>query len=168
MAAQRACDRLVSRWVIGKASSWTKKERNLPPGPGLHVVSGGARGADTLCENIIRQLGEGLRRRTRAEFKLGELDVTTIGFNGEALILADGLNLTIFDAQWQLDGQAAGGLRNQKMVDFGLDEVLAFYAVGSTCNPEAAGGTNDMVRRSLAAGVKVHAYEASRRAWRTL
>lgn len=42
---------------------------------------------------------------------------------------------------------AAGTYRNQEMVDSGLDQLIAF---------PGGRGTADMVRRSVAAGVKVH------------
>lgn len=166
--AARAITRLVARWVVGKSGNWEKKEKHLPPGPGLHIVTGGARGADQLCERIARMLGDGLRRGTPGAYEAGEIDITEYGMVGRAWILAPGLTIEVIQADWDRHGKAAGGIRNQQMVDRGIDEVLAFYSVGSVCNPDARGGTNDMVRRSLAAGARVHAYEASRRAWRTL
>jgi hypothetical protein len=51
-----------------------------------------------------------------------------------------------FPAHWNLHGAAAGPKRNQAMVDFGFDELVAF--------PGGA-GTADMVRRTRAAGIRV-------------
>ncbi len=49
-------------------------------------------------------------------------------------------------ADWAEHGKAAGPLRNQEMVDSGIGLLIAF--------PDGR-GTADMVRRSVAAGVKL-------------
>lgn len=49
-------------------------------------------------------------------------------------------------AQWALHGKAAGAIRNQEMLDSGVDLCLAF---------PGGKGTADMVRRCRKAGVKV-------------
>lgn len=49
-------------------------------------------------------------------------------------------------ADWQRHGKAAGVLRNQEMLDSGLDLLVAF---------PGGRGTADMVRRAKAAGVPV-------------
>jgi hypothetical protein len=49
-------------------------------------------------------------------------------------------------ADWATHGKGAGPIRNQKMLDTGVDLVLAF---------PGGSGTADMVRRARAAGVKV-------------
>jgi hypothetical protein len=55
------------------------------------------------------------------------------------------------EADWRRYPHAAGFIRNQKMLDLGVDEVIAFkrgfdYTLRS-------GGTEDMVRRAKGAGV---------------
>jgi hypothetical protein len=57
-----------------------------------------------------------------------------------------GINHTEFPADWKRYGKAAGAVRNQAMLDYGPDLVIAFP--GGT-------GTADMVRRAEAAGIKV-------------
>ena len=49
-------------------------------------------------------------------------------------------------ADWDRHGKAAGPLRNQEMVDSGIDLLIAF---------EGGRGTADMCRRAVAAGVRV-------------
>ena len=49
-------------------------------------------------------------------------------------------------ADWAVHGRAAGPIRNQEMLDSGIDLVIAF---------PGGRGTADMVRRARAAGVKV-------------
>ncbi len=51
-----------------------------------------------------------------------------------------------FRAQWSKFGRSAGPRRNQAMLDYGIDIVLAF---------PGGRGTSDMVRRAEAAGVPV-------------
>lgn len=51
-----------------------------------------------------------------------------------------------FAANWNEYGKAAGAIRNQQMLDYGVDGVLAF---------PGGRGTADMVRRAKAAGVVV-------------
>jgi hypothetical protein len=49
-------------------------------------------------------------------------------------------------ADWGKHGKAAGPIRNQEMLDSGVDILIAF---------PGGRGTADMTRRALAAGVKV-------------
>ena len=49
-------------------------------------------------------------------------------------------------ADWVKHGKAAGPIRNQEMLDSGVDILIAF---------PGGRGTADMTRRALAAGVKV-------------
>jgi hypothetical protein len=51
-----------------------------------------------------------------------------------------------FEADWERHGRAAGPIRNQQMVDSGLDLLIAF---------QGGRGTEDMIRRAKAAGVLV-------------
>lgn len=57
-----------------------------------------------------------------------------------------GIPCTGFMAEWGAVGRRAGPLRNQRMLDYGVDGVIAF--------PGGA-GTADMVRRAKSAGVTV-------------
>ena len=50
-----------------------------------------------------------------------------------------------FQADWDTHGRAAGPLRNQRMVDFGPDLLIAF---------PGGRGTADMVRRCAKAGIR--------------
>jgi hypothetical protein len=59
---------------------------------------------------------------------------------------ARGVQCIGFRANWDEFGKAAGSIRNQQMLDYGLDGLVAF--------PGGA-GTADMVRRTRAAGVTV-------------
>lgn len=54
-------------------------------------------------------------------------------------------------ADWTRHGKAAGPIRNQEMVDSGLDLLIAF---------PGGRGTADMVRRAEAAGIPVRRVEA--------
>lgn len=51
-----------------------------------------------------------------------------------------------YSAHWKEYGRAAGPLRNQAMLDSGIDLVIAF---------EGGKGTADMMRRATEAGVRV-------------
>lgn len=51
-----------------------------------------------------------------------------------------------YSADWKTYGRAAGPIRNQAMLDAGVDLVVAF---------PGGRGTEDMVRRAHSAGVKV-------------
>lgn len=71
--------------------------------PGMIVVHGGARGADTLaCEWVKKMQSLGYQ-------------VTT----------------EVHQADWYEYGKAAGPIRNQQMVDLGADVCLAFPLGGS-------------------------------------
>lgn len=61
-----------------------------------------------------------------------------------------GINVESFPAQWEAFGKAAGPMRNQAMLDSGVDLVIAFHE-----DLSASKGTLDMVRRSRKAGVEV-------------
>lgn len=57
-----------------------------------------------------------------------------------------GLTVEMYPADWNKHGRAAGVLRNQQMLDFGADLVIAF---------PGGRGTADMVRRARKAGIPV-------------
>lgn len=56
------------------------------------------------------------------------------------------LEVEVHPADWKKHGRAAGPIRNQEMLDSGVDLVLAF---------PGGRGTADMVRRAREAGVEV-------------
>jgi hypothetical protein len=61
-----------------------------------------------------------------------------------------GDRIEIHKANWATHGKAAGPLRNQAMVDSGVDLCLAFYKTGAGNR-----GTRDCVIRAKAAGIPV-------------
>lgn len=63
-----------------------------------------------------------------------------------------GFHVEAHPADWKQHGKAAGPIRNQEMLDSGVDVVLAFPLGESR-------GTWDMVRRARAAGVPVCVFE---------
>lgn len=60
--------------------------------------------------------------------------------------LSRGLKTDTFFANWDKHGKWAGALRNQEMLDSGIDMVIAF---------PGGKGTADMVRRATKAGVPI-------------
>lgn len=52
-----------------------------------------------------------------------------------------------FPADWKKDGKAAGPIRNQRMLDEGKPDFVVAFPGGT--------GTADMVKRAMAAGIKV-------------
>jgi len=56
----------------------------------------------------------------------------------------------IYPADWGTHGKAAGPIRNQQMLDTGIDLVVAF---------PGGNGTADMIRRAIKAGVPVRFIE---------
>ena len=69
---------------------------------------------------------------------------------GAACATRLGIPVEAYPADWQRYGRAAGPVRNQQMLDTGIDLVLAFHS-----NLAASKGTADMVRRARLAGVMV-------------
>lgn len=53
-----------------------------------------------------------------------------------------------YPAEWKKYGRAAGGIRNQRMLDEGRPDLVVAFPGGT--------GTANMVRRAKRAGVKVH------------
>lgn len=66
--------------------------------------------------------------------------------NGAACAELMGLEVEAHPADWKAHGKGAGPIRNQQMLDTGIDLVLAF---------PGGRGTADMVRRARKAGVEV-------------
>ena len=60
---------------------------------------------------------------------------------------AHSLEVVKFPADWQRHGRAAGGIRNQQMLDEGHPDAVVAFPGGV--------GTADMVRRAKAAGLPV-------------
>jgi predicted Fe-Mo cluster-binding NifX family protein len=57
-----------------------------------------------------------------------------------------GLTVEVHPANWAKHGRAAGPIRNQEMLDSGVDLVIAF---------PGGRGTEDMIKRAERAGVEV-------------
>lgn len=68
-----------------------------------------------------------------------------------------GVTVEHHPADWRGKGRAAGPIRNQEMLDTGVDLVIAFHP-----NLSLSKGTGDMVRRSRKAGVPVLTYPPGR------
>lgn len=93
--------------------------------------------------------------RATMERVLMDLSVDALLIHGDARG-ADKLAAEIWDhwvqrtephpADWKRHGNAAGPIRNQEMLDSGIDLVVAF---------PGGSGTADMVRRAKAAGIEV-------------
>lgn len=66
------------------------------------------------------------------------------------IALSLGLITEPYPADWTKHGKAAGPIRNQQMLDTGVDLVLAFHD-----DLESSKGTKDMATRARAAGVPV-------------
>ena len=62
-----------------------------------------------------------------------------------------GIKVLVYPARWDLHGKSAGFKRNQKMVDSGVQLVLAFHADNSP-------GTADTIRRAREAGIEVRIF----------
>jgi len=65
-----------------------------------------------------------------------------------------GLNVEVFNADWNLYGKKAGPVRNQKMLESGADLVIAFPEKESR-------GTRHMIDISQKAGIRTIVYENS-------
>lgn len=75
------------------------------------------------------------------------------GADSLAALQADGLSIEAlpFPADWKTYGRAAGPIRNQKMLD--ENDITVTYAFRSAGK---SNGTDDMVRRSRAAGIPTY------------
>jgi hypothetical protein len=74
-----------------------------------------------------------------------------------------GYVVEVHEANWSVNGKAAGFLRNQEMVDAGANICLAFLmpCKRSGCRaprPHDSHGTADCVKRARAAGIHVREY----------
>lgn len=96
--------------------------------PGDTIIEGEARGADRLARLIC----EGSY------------------FYHAANLPLPGREVEPYPAHWEIYGRGAGPLRNQQMLDSGVDLCLAFHEDLSSSR-----GTADMVSRCRAAGVRV-------------
>ena len=61
-----------------------------------------------------------------------------------------GVREQVFFADWETHGNAAGPIRNQRMIDEGRPDIALGFPGGN--------GTADMARRARAAGVEVREY----------
>jgi len=155
--------RLVDRWFQGIVNPGGPRDRKTVPGPGLTLIQGGAPGLDTRISNAAKITALGLHRRSLEEYRRRQPTYGEMLDDGEDL--ADGFRLETYRADWSR-GKQAGNERNQQMLDSGADHVIAFFAHGRAYGANASGGTNDMVRRAVAAGVTVDIYVANDRRWR--
>lgn len=64
---------------------------------------------------------------------------------------ACGLDYDVFPANWNLHHRAAGPIRNQEMLNSGIDLAFAFHD-----NITESKGTKDMVKRLKKAGVRTY------------
>ncbi len=88
---------------------------------------------------------------TWGEFQLVEGGATGADFLAKVWVKWKQLPTPLtFKADWEAHGKAAGGIRNQKMLDAGKPDFVIAFPGGR--------GTADMVRRAEAAGVKVVKY----------
>jgi hypothetical protein len=60
-----------------------------------------------------------------------------------------GIPIDFFPAKWEVEGKAAGVLRNQRMLDAGAEALLALWDRSSK-------GTRDMIQRADKAGLALH------------
>lgn len=68
----------------------------------------------------------------------------------EVAALALGMQVEVFYANWNKYGTRAGPIRNQEMIDSGIDKVIAF---------PGGYGTHDLKMRARKAGVPVEEIE---------
>ena len=59
-----------------------------------------------------------------------------------------------FEANWSLYGDKAGPIRNQEMLDFGIDQVTAFHE-----DLANSMGTKDMITRARKAWIPVQVFD---------
>jgi len=96
------------------------------------------------CMNYLRQF---------VSFGKENITIITGGAKGvdtiaNALAMKYGYNTEVYEADWEKDKKSAGVIRNQKMLDTGINIVLALFDATRTS------GTGDMADRARAAGVE--------------
>lgn len=96
----------------------------------------------------IRQLMEALAKLDEVTLVHGDAK----GADRLAACMAPnyGVRVEAHPAAWKRDFKAAGPIRNQEMLDSGVDVVFAFRSAGRSH------GTDDMIRRAEQAGVPVN------------
>ena len=72
---------------------------------------------------------------------------------GEMLARENGYKLSIFPADWNLYGKAAGPIRNSKMARYAKDGVLIAFPKGGSR------GTWNMIKTAREAGLKVYVFQ---------
>lgn len=78
---------------------------NYWTGGPLHIISGGAKGADSITEEWFRSYWDGM--------SLGPL------------------SMSVYPADWSNYGKAAGPIRNQQMLDEGKPDLVIAFPGGS-------------------------------------
>ena len=89
-----------------------------------------------------------------ADWDIDEITIISGGARGADAFGKDtanswGINLEVYSADWETHGKAAGHIRNQQMLDSGIDVAVQF---------PGGRGTADMRRRLGKAGAKVYEY----------
>ena len=101
-----------------------------------------------------------------------ETEITTVVHGGcpdgadhvaDVIASRAGYVVEVHEADWRVNGKAAGFIRNQEMVDAGANFCLAFLmpCKKSGCRkpqPHDSHGTADCVKRARAAGITVREY----------
>lgn len=74
------------------------------------------------------------------------------GADRMSYVVAEGLEMSVeaYPANWVKYGKSAGPIRNQKMLDTGIDLVIAFHDDISRSK-----GTKDMIEKAIRSGVPV-------------
>lgn len=118
------------------------------------LITGSRHFADfVLAERTVHDVLRELERR----FSIYPHEIVVIhgGARGADTVVGDafvtaGCVVEVHPADWAKHSRAAGPIRNQRLVDFGADVVLAFPA---TNQPSV--GTRDCVQRARAAHIPV-------------
>lgn len=92
------------------------------------IIHGGCRGADWLAHQWISELA----------------------LDDEELMDPMEVPVSVYKADWDKHGKAAGPIRNQQMLDEGKPNLVLAFAGGK--------GTDDMCRRAREAGVEVRRF----------
>jgi hypothetical protein len=121
-------------------------ERSLDPGTEMVLIEGEAMGADIYARVVVE-----LDMRDRPDFR-DSWDRKWVAIEA-------------YPADWKGNGRAAGPIRNQEMLDSGVDYVVGFHN-----DIENSRGTKDMLRRCAKAGVpgRLFTEEGEVEEWQTL